>query len=215
MSRLPYICGEEACVSATITVGISSLSLDLMRVRGGVQIRWAPTDMTVLETHPLTPGLRTPRQTVTIKPLPSPRGLYKIGIGLAMLPMLLALVAVVLGAIFLRVRRHAMLRRRGGTQGQLRRPDYKPASFSVGTLVLLIAVAVTSIILLELSCHIVLRYDAPDPYPRYLFESNNSSTATTSALEERQVPMTAGTTTFSMGMSCWPTTYVSSTSSER
>ncbi|KAH7384498.1 hypothetical protein BKA66DRAFT_79747 [Pyrenochaeta sp. MPI-SDFR-AT-0127] len=205
MSRLPDICGREACVSATITAEASSLSLDLLRVRDGVQIRWAPTDMAVLETHPLTPGLRIPRQTVTMKPLPSPRGLYKVGIGLAVLPVLLAAVAVALGAMSLGVRRHARLRRR---------PDYKPASFSVGTLVLLIAVAVASIILLELSCHIVLRDDAPDPFPRSLFESNSSSTPTTpSALAQRRVSMTAGTTTLPMGMSCWPTTYASSTSS--
>lgn len=185
-----------------------------MRVRDGVQIRWAPTDMAVLETHPLTPGLRIPRQTVTIKPLPSPRGRYKVGMGLAVLPVLLVLVAVASGAMSLSVRRHARLRRLSGAQGQPRQPDYKPASFSVGTIVLLIAVAVTSIILLELSCHIVLRHDAPDPYPRYLFESYNSSTPTTTiTLEKQQVSMTVGTTTFPMGMSCWPTTYVSSTSS--
>lgn len=187
-----------------------------MRFRDGVQIRWAATDMAVLETHPLTPGLRIPRQTVTIKPLPSPQGLYKVGIGLAVLPVLLALVAVASGAMFLHHRRHTRLHRGGGAQGQPRRPDYKPASFSVGTLVLLIAVAVTSIILLELSCHIVLRDDAPDPYPRYLFERNSSSTpTTTSAVVERQVSMAAGTTTLPMGMSCWTTTYVSSTSSTR
>ncbi|PVI01878.1 hypothetical protein DM02DRAFT_703773, partial [Periconia macrospinosa] len=218
MSRLPDICGIETCVSATITAKTSSLSLDLMRVRDGVQIRWAATDMAVLETHPLTPGLRIPRQTMTITPLPSPKGLYKVGIGLAMLPVLLALVAVSSGAIFLRGGRHIKLRRRGGAQRQSYQPDYKPASFSVGTLVLLIAITVTSIILLELSCHIVLRDDAPDPYARYLFERNSSSTpttTTTSALEERRVSMIAGTTTLPMGMSCWHTTYVDSTSSTR
>ncbi|KAH7078138.1 hypothetical protein BKA63DRAFT_280395 [Paraphoma chrysanthemicola] len=210
MSRLPDVCGREACVSATITAEASSLSLDLMRVRDGVQIRWAATDMAVLETHPLTPGLQIPRQTVTITPLPSPQGLYKVGIGLAVLPALLALVAAASGAMFLSDGRRARLRHGSGAQGQPRRPDYKPASLSVGTLVLLIAVAVTSIILLELSCHIVLRDDAPDPYPRYMFERNSSSTpATTLALEERRISMTAGTTTLPMGMSCWPTTYAS------
>jgi hypothetical protein len=79
--------------------------------------------MAVLETHPLTPGLRISRQTTTITPLLSPSGLYKVGIGLAVLPVLLALAAVAMGATFLGARGRARLRRRRGAQGQPRWPD--------------------------------------------------------------------------------------------
>lgn len=231
---LPSICGEGNCVSATITTTASSLSLDALRVRSALQIRWASTDLAVLETHPLTPGLRLPRQTVTINPVPSPQGFYKLGLGLAILPVLLALVAVTAGTMSLFIRRHAKLHGGGVAQEQSHRPNYKPLSFSMGTLVLLIAVAVTSIILLELSCHIIPHSDTSNPYLQYSFESNSSSsstspsttttaaavttttTNTTNVLERRQ-ELFSGTATLSMGLSCWVTTYVpmeSSTSAD-
>jgi hypothetical protein len=169
MSRLPGICGYDSCVSATLATTSSALSLGLLRVRDGLQIRWASSDMTVLETHPLTPGLKLPRETVTIIPVASPEGLYKAGIAIAILPLLFSLVAVVLGALLLRVKQNVVQRRNDARECQPWK-RFKPAIFSLAIFIPLICFVVTSIILLELSCHILPSTDTPSGFPSLSIE---------------------------------------------
>ena len=99
------MCGSLSCVAATMTsqtYRTSGLSLELVEVRAPIQIRWASSDLTILETHPLTPGLFLSRPTTTINAVASPNALYKIGLGLAFSPLVVACsFAATFGALLL------------------------------------------------------------------------------------------------------------------
>ncbi|KAL8366215.1 hypothetical protein RB595_004805 [Gaeumannomyces hyphopodioides] len=146
MTSLSVVCGTS-CVSASMISGTSGLSVHLAMVRNPIQIRWAPSDLSVLETHPLTPGLRI-APTATITTIASPTGPYKAGIGLALAPLLIACLAAVWGSILrFRKRRQNV----AGDQPTASRP-FRPRVFLLLSQSVLIAFVISAITLLEISC---------------------------------------------------------------
>jgi hypothetical protein len=157
MVKVEPACGDS-CVSVAIVTGTfrtSSLSLSLIEVRDPIQIRWASSDLSVLETHPLTPGLWLNHPT-TINPIVPPRGLYTVGLGLAFLPLILACgFAAIFGPLLIYRKAHLQRKQRTQPVALSTRDYFRPRIFSWVTFLLLVAFLISAIILLELSCHIL------------------------------------------------------------
>lgn len=157
MTRLEPAC-SIACVSATITSGGSmttSLSIGLIEVRDPIEIRWASSDLSVFQTHPLTPGLWLNHPTVTVNPIPPPEGLYKAGLGLAFAPFAVVIsFAATFGTLSLFWKRRAPTGWNAQTSMSAG-TAFKPGIFSWVVSLLLLAFVLSAIILLELSCHIL------------------------------------------------------------
>lgn len=162
MTRLEPACGI-GCVSATMTSGSYETSwglsatgpfISLIEVREPIEIRWAESDLAILETHPLT-GLWLSHPTATINPIPPPRGLYKAGLGVAFGPLVFVCsLAATFGALILCFKGYPKRKQNVKTR-QPNRPDFKPKIFSWVTFLLLFGFLLSTIILLELSCHIL------------------------------------------------------------
>lgn len=162
LTMLDPVCGSS-CVSATMTSRTSrtsGLSVELLEVRQPIQIRWASSDLAILETHPLTPGLFLNYPTATINPVVPPNALYKVGLGLAFAPLVVACsFATTFGILSLFWRSY--LEKKQGAQTILSSPRrFRPKIFSWCPFLLLIAFIFSAIILLELSCHILPQADS-------------------------------------------------------
>src|SRR5437899_1080067 len=106
LTTLSAACNTQ-CVSATITSASAGPSIQLIIVREPIQIRWAASDLSVLETHPLMPGHTLKVPAVTVTAVPPPYGLYKIALGLAFLPLIVACLAAVCGGWIFHEKRRA------------------------------------------------------------------------------------------------------------
>lgn len=166
-------CGPQYCVSTTITTWFETLSVSLLMARDPIQIRWGSTDLSTLETHPLTPGMVPTERTETMQLgtpstaptktestldddtsiLPELESADSMAVGLAFIPVAVALL-VVGGLLFLRRGRGHRYSSVPAASGPISiHRSYKPWILTWPPLVVLIAVAITSIVLLELSCH--------------------------------------------------------------
>lgn len=154
MTSIPGACLEKACLSATVITRSNAASLSVVRWSDPIQIRWASSDLTVLETHPLTPGYFLPRPTVTIAAIPAPNTLYTAGLAVGVLPLLLTLLVASIGGFLLYMRRKIQ------RNGQMSKPaTFKPKVLSGGIILMLIGFMISVIIWIELSCRILPRSD--------------------------------------------------------
>lgn len=86
MSSIGGAACSTYCVSASLSSDSPFPSIYLQKVRDAIQIRWQSSDLSVLETHPLTLGLTLNPPAPTLPPLAQLEPAYKIAIGLAFLP---------------------------------------------------------------------------------------------------------------------------------
>jgi len=106
-------CDAYDCVSTSLTATESKLSIDAFMIRRAIQIRWASTDLSVLETHPLTPGLVLNTPIPTTRPIPPLEPIYKIGLGLTFVPLMIACLCAIWGCFLFRRKRESTKPRRG------------------------------------------------------------------------------------------------------
>lgn len=148
-------CGPRYYVSTTITTSSKMLIVSLLLVREPIQIRWGITDLLVLETHPLSPGM-VPNTTF----IPDDTGVLpelephdSIAFSLAFIPVIISLL-VITGLLCLHWRRgyrYSNVRMASGAIPIQR--SYKRWILTWSPLVILCSIIITSIILLDISCH--------------------------------------------------------------
>jgi hypothetical protein len=214
MSTLPAICAYD-CVSATVITSAGNASLKVLQDRTAIQIRWASSDLSVLETHPLTPGLRLSRHTITgnttitvntitVTAIPAPSNFYNAGMALASLPLLFALLAASSGGLVLYLKHRS--RRRNGERSKSRTPrNFKPRILSCGVIVILIGFMVSAIIWIELSCRFIPQADDASKIINSTLSKISPSKLAARSIEplvnKRQSPM--GITTYAeLNMTC-------------
>ncbi|KAH8891640.1 hypothetical protein GQ53DRAFT_148909 [Thozetella sp. PMI_491] len=147
-------CGTK-CIAASMVTGLSGGSISLIQIRTPIQIRWASSDLSVLETHPLTPGVILNPATVTVDPISHPKGLYGAALGIALVPLILAILAVGSGWCILAWKRQRRARSTLENQRQQQHEMFKPSILKLPWMVALMGFVVTAIALVELSCHIL------------------------------------------------------------
>ncbi|KAH9219649.1 hypothetical protein DL95DRAFT_483878 [Leptodontidium sp. 2 PMI_412] len=149
-------------------------SIYLQKVRDAIQIRWQSSDLSVLETHPLTLGLTLNPPAPTLPPLAPLEPAYKIAIGLAFLPLLIAGIAAIWGGLLV----HSKRRRHKAkiyTAPSNAAPGYfRPKSLTMPPLILYFGFAISAIILLEISCHTLPSASGPIHFPK--LQSRNQVT---------------------------------------
>lgn len=143
----------------TITSGTYGLTIDLLEVRDPIQIRWASSDFSVLETHPLTPGLILNSLTTTVNPIVPPTGPYKAGLGLAFLPLVIVCFAATCGSLLFHWKRQYQ-RKRNSRPAPPSPEAFRPRIFSQAIFMSLIGFILSAVILLELSCYILPHSDS-------------------------------------------------------
>lgn len=124
--------------------------MSLIMVRNAMQIRWAASDLSILQTHPLTPGLTLANKvpSATHPVLPTLRPQHQLRLGLCFIPIAMALLAVLVVSIIVPLRRRGVI----GT-GQPH--SFRPAILTRRAILILISIMVSAIILVEISCHIL------------------------------------------------------------
>jgi len=165
-------CGVRYCASATFTTDSwGTTLLDLIKVRDPIQIRWVSSDLSLLETHPLTPGMIPTERLLHPKYpanytgiLPPLEKEYKTAIGVAFVPLALALLAAFVLLWWRRKKRQyvGVPTTHGGMPAQ---KHFKPKILSWPPLLVLIGVSLTAIVLLEVSCHQLPRSEGPIQVP--------------------------------------------------
>jgi hypothetical protein len=163
-------CGASAgaCVSTVIRSVSTGFTIDLVMSRRAIQIRWASSDLSILQTHPLTPGLTlVPGLTqasnfpvVTHPTLPTIGSRHHLALGLAFIPLLLAIFGVATASLILWSKQQHSTGAIGGT--------FRPAILSKRVMVVLIGLMVSAIVLLEISGHVL-------PQKRELLKAPKSS----------------------------------------
>lgn len=157
-------CGPRECISTTVySTGHSGLTMEVLAVRYAIQIRWASSDLSGFETHPLTPGtIPTERlsgagsnYTGLFLPL-QPK--YAVAIGLSLLPILLAGALITFGLGVRKWKEDELIEK------QQQPPPvrtFKPRVLRYPTLTLIIGIGITLTVLLELSYRVLPTADNP------------------------------------------------------
>ncbi|KAH6999276.1 hypothetical protein EDB80DRAFT_724531 [Ilyonectria destructans] len=147
-----YGCGEGACVLTSIISVSTGFSIELLMSRPAIQIRWASSDLSILQTHPLTPGLAlasyVPSSNYSV--LPTLHTQDQLGIALAFLPVSLALVGVLAAYVILQSRQQTST-----STSTARNTFFRPAILTQRVIVVLISFMVTAIVLVEISYHVL------------------------------------------------------------
>lgn len=164
-------CGEGACVSTSIlSYEAGGFSIELLMSRPAIQIRWASSDLSILETHPLTPGL-TLASYVPIPDhpvLPALQTRDQVGLALAFLPVSLTLVGVLVACIVLQSKQQA-------STPTVRDNCFRPGILTRRVIAVLISFMITAIVLVEISCHVL-------PTSSAISKSSESTTLTSRSL---------------------------------
>jgi len=144
-------CSVTDCVSLTT----NGTETQVATLETAIQIRWAESDLPILATHPLTPGLKftsaaSDSVAETGRPAASPRRYHgvpkpqmrlQIGIGLSFLPLLLSIAFAFVGAFAFRGR---------ATESKLH-PSFTPLVLRWHVLTLLLGLTLTLIPLLDMA----------------------------------------------------------------
>lgn len=147
-------CGARLCASTSTYSGSTGLELEVLQFRTAIQIRWASSDLSVLETHPLTPGLTLNTPRGTSGPIPPLDAAYKVSIGVAFLPLIIAIISAMWGCWLLYQKRRKRRILDGRDSSTTNAPqDFRPKTLSWPFLSLLFGFAMTAFILIEISCH--------------------------------------------------------------
>lgn len=174
MSSIGGAACSTYCVSASLSSDSPYPSIYLKKVRDAIQIRWQSSDLSVLETHPLTPGLTLNPPAPTLPPLAPLKSAYKIAIGLAFFPLLIAGIAAIWGGLLV----HSKRRRHKAkiyTSPSNAAPEYfRPKSLTMPPLILFFGFAISAIVLLEISCHTLPSASGPIHLPK--LQSRNQVT---------------------------------------
>jgi len=120
------------------------------------------------------PGYTLNVPAVIINPVPPPLGLYRAALGLAFLPLVVACLAAAWGAWLVYRKRMARMKSNSAVQPQ----SYKPRILSLPVLGILVGFALSMMILLELSCHILPQADNPVDLTSLAFSRLNISAVT-------------------------------------
>lgn len=146
------------CVSASLSSNSHSPFATIYneKVRDAIEIRWQSSDLAVLVTHPLTPGLTLNPPAPTLPPIAPLEPVYKLAVGLAFLPVIVAGVAAIWGALLVHRKRRRLLKTKVYAAPSNSVPEsFRPKSLTVPPLMFFFGFAVSAIILLEISCHIL------------------------------------------------------------
>ncbi|KAH8679597.1 hypothetical protein BGZ60DRAFT_524813 [Tricladium varicosporioides] len=147
-------CGAELCASTSIYSGSTGLEIGVLQFRTAIQIRWASSDLSILETHPLTPGMTLNRPRDTSRPIPPLDPAYKVSIGVAFLPLIIAMLSAIWGCWLLYEKRRKRRNQKSAAPSTVGNPqDFRPKTLSWPFLTLLFGFAMTVFILIEISCH--------------------------------------------------------------
>ncbi|KAI5468114.1 hypothetical protein BGZ63DRAFT_399638 [Mariannaea sp. PMI_226] len=143
-------CGEGACISTALVRVKSSYSIKLLMSRRAVQIRWASSDLSKLQTHPLTPGmtLATHFPSSNYSVLPTLYDRDQVRISLAFIPLILAILGVAGATMVLKLRQRSPP---SAFQDQF----FRPWILKRRIMILLIGFMLSAIVLVELSCHML------------------------------------------------------------
>lgn len=146
------VCGARYCFSSALSTGSSGVSIDLLKLRGGIQIRWASSDLSVLETHPLTSGLILNTQMPKLEVIAPLTSEYRLSVGLAFIPLVLTIISAICGFGLLFKKRRSEKSR--GTQSSLStKTHFKPSMLSWPCMILLLGLTMSVLALIEISCH--------------------------------------------------------------
>jgi len=197
-------CNAHHCVTLSYDTKTFDSGTKIISLTTGIQIRWVSSDLSVLATHPLTPGL-APRQlpasptpiftspaveipTVsstlpqsTVRGIPPLSTVNKIWLGLSFLPLFVAvIVSILVGLGFLP--RLAKPGRAAHACGNGAKPKFfLPAVLSFPVLAVLTGIAATAAALLGLATQVLYEHHPTTSYV--------GSGISQSSLLRRQVPI--------------------------